>query len=185
MSEGGCVITIEFSEEDKAALNDERYNHPHPFVQRKMEALWLKSQRLPCKHICQLTNVCSSALTGYLRDDQQGGLEALKELSFYRPASDLDLHRVTLEACFPEHPPSSAQHAMDMIETLTGVKRSLERVRAFMKRAGMKCRKAGMIPAKADIDAHENFKKQNSIPALKRQKQDGGLSFSLMPRISF
>jgi hypothetical protein len=26
---------------------------------------------------------------------------------------------------------------MDMIETLTGVKRSPERVRAFMKRAGM------------------------------------------------
>jgi len=38
------VITIEFSEADKAALEYERYNHPHPFVQQKMEVLWLKSQ---------------------------------------------------------------------------------------------------------------------------------------------
>jgi transposase len=120
-----------------------------------MEALWLKSQGLPHKHICQLTNVCSTTMTSYIRDYQQGGIEALKELSFYRPASDLDLHRVTLEAYFREHPPSSAQQAMDAIETLTGVKRSPERVRAFMKRAGMKCRKAGMIPAKADPAAQE------------------------------
>jgi len=28
-------------------LSYERFNHPHPFVQRKMEALWLKSQGLP------------------------------------------------------------------------------------------------------------------------------------------
>jgi len=180
-----ALITIEFSEEDKAALNYERYHHPHPFVQRKMEALWLKSQGLPHKHICQLTNVCSTTLTSYIRDYQQGGIEALKELSFYRPASDLDVHRDTLEAHFREHPPASAQHAMDMIETLTGVKRSPERVRVFMKRIGMKCRKAGMIPGKADPAAQETFKKHNSIPALKRQKQDGGLSFSLMPRISF
>jgi len=180
-----ALITIEFSDEDKAALNYERYHHPHPFVQRKMEALWLKSQRLPHNHICQLTNVCSTTLTGYLRDYQQGGIEALKALSFYRPASDLDQHRVTLEAYFREHPPSSAQQAMDAIERLTGVKRSPERVRAFMKRAGMKCRKAGMIPAKADIEAQEDFKKPNSIPALKRQKHASVLSFSSMPRISF
>jgi hypothetical protein len=32
-----ALITIEFSDEDKAALNYERYNHPHPFVQRKIE----------------------------------------------------------------------------------------------------------------------------------------------------
>jgi transposase len=90
-----------------------------------------------------------------------------------------------LEAYFREHPPASAQQAMDAIETLTGVKRSPERVRAFMKRAGMKCRKAGMIPAKADIKAQEDFKKRNLTPGLRRQKQASVLSFSLMPRISF
>ena len=42
-----AMIRIEFSDSAKAALSYERFNHPHPFVQRKMEALWLKSQGLP------------------------------------------------------------------------------------------------------------------------------------------
>src|SRR5271170_1215397 len=62
------MIKIEFSDEDKAALSYERYNHPHPFVQRKMEALWLKSQGLAHKDIRRLTNVCSTTLTDYVRD---------------------------------------------------------------------------------------------------------------------
>src|SRR5271170_6370947 len=66
------MIKIEFSDEDKAALSYERYNHPHPFVQRKMEALWLKSQGLAHKDIRRLTNVCSTTLTDYVRDYRAG-----------------------------------------------------------------------------------------------------------------
>ena len=46
------MITIEFTEEDTQALHHERFHHPHPRVQKKMEALWLKSQELPHKEIC-------------------------------------------------------------------------------------------------------------------------------------
>jgi hypothetical protein len=84
------MIKIEFSGEDKAALSYERYNHPHPFVQRKMEALWLKSQGLAHEEICRLTNVCSTILTDYVRDYQEGGIKALKILAFRRPRSDLE-----------------------------------------------------------------------------------------------
>lgn len=38
------MLSIEFSEADKQALLYERFHHPHPRVQIKMEALWLKSQ---------------------------------------------------------------------------------------------------------------------------------------------
>ena len=41
------MIKIEFTEGAIQALNYERYHHPHPRVQRKMEALWLKSQGEP------------------------------------------------------------------------------------------------------------------------------------------
>ncbi len=154
------MIRIEFSDEDKAALNYERYHHPHPFVQQKMEALWLKSQGLAHKEICRLTDVCSTTLTSYVRDYKEGGIEALKTLPFRRPRSDLEDHRDTLAAYFREHPPASAKQAMATIEQLTGLKRSPERVRVFLTRMGMKCRKTGMIPAKADIEAQEVFKKK-------------------------
>jgi len=40
------MIKIEFTEEEMKALDYERYHHPHPRVQREMEALWLKSQNV-------------------------------------------------------------------------------------------------------------------------------------------
>lgn len=154
------MIRIEFSEADKAALAYERYNHPHPFVQQKMEVLWLKSQGVRHKEICRLAGVCATTLTTYVREYQKGGLEALQTLNFRRPRSDLDDYRDTLEAYFRQHPPASARQAMAEIERLTGLKRSPERVRQFLKRIGMKCRKVGTIPARADLEAQEEFKKK-------------------------
>lgn len=43
LNQRGIMIRIQFTEEEKQALNYERYHYPHPRVQRKMEALWLKS----------------------------------------------------------------------------------------------------------------------------------------------
>ena len=40
------MFKLTFSDADKQALDEQRYHHPHPRVQRKMEALWLKSQGL-------------------------------------------------------------------------------------------------------------------------------------------
>ena len=178
------MIRIEFSEADKAALHYERFNHPHPFVQQKMEALWLKSQGLAHKEICRLTNVCSTTLTSYVREYEEGGIEALKTLPFRRPRSDLEDHRDTLEAYFRDHPPASAKEAMAAIERLTGLKRSPERVRVFLKRIGMKRRKAGMIPAKADIQAQEDFKKKNLSRDWKKPKRGNARSTSSMRRTS-
>jgi hypothetical protein len=35
------MIKLEFTEAEKQSLHYERYPHPHPRVQRQMEALWL------------------------------------------------------------------------------------------------------------------------------------------------
>jgi transposase len=153
------VIRIAFNEGDKAALNYERYNHPHPFVQQKMEVLWLKSQGMKHKDICRMADVCSTTLTSYVKEYAEGGIEALKTVKFNRPRSELDDHRETLEEYFRTHPPATVKEAMAAIEKLTGLKRSHERTRKFLKRIGMKLRKAGAIPAKANVEAQEAFKK--------------------------
>lgn len=51
------MIQINFSEEDIKAFNHERFHHPHPRVQRRMEALWVKSQGLPHNQITKLTDI--------------------------------------------------------------------------------------------------------------------------------
>jgi len=37
------MLQISFTLEERKKLNYQRFNHPHPFVQKKMEVLYLKS----------------------------------------------------------------------------------------------------------------------------------------------
>jgi transposase len=46
------------------------------------------------------------------------------------------------------------------IAELTGIVRKPTQVRQFLQALGMKLRKVGMIPAKADVEAQEAFKKK-------------------------
>jgi transposase len=166
------MIKIDFTEEEKKALDYGRYNYPHPRVQRKMEALWLKSQGLSHKEICRLTGISPNTLRTYLREYLQGGIEALKKLKFYQPQSELNEHTTTIEEYFREHPPASVKEAMAKIEELTGIKRSENRIRVFLKSIGMTPRKVGMIPAKADPEKQENFIKEELEPRL--EEAQGG-----------
>ena len=154
------MITLKFTEEEKEALNYERYHHPDPRVQRKMEALWLKSQDESHQKIAQLTGVTVNVVTKYVKQYKVGGIEKLKEINMYRPESRMKEHQQTIENYFREHPPATIKAAMSMIEKITGLKRSEKPVRKFLKRIGLKRRKVGMVPAKADVNEQEEFKKK-------------------------
>jgi len=154
------MIRIEFSEEEKQALDYERYHHPHPHVQRKMEALWLKSQKLPHKDICRFTGISKHTLCTYLEAYKEGGINKLKEINFYKPKSVLSLHAKTIETYFREHPPASINEARDKIHELTGSSRSPTQVRQFLTSLGMRPRKVGMMPAKGDAKKQDAFKKK-------------------------
>jgi len=154
------MIQIEFTEAEKEALHYERFHHPHPRVQQKMEALWLKSQGLPHHQITTLAGISENTLRSYLQEYVEGGLEQLKKVNFYRPESELMQHQTTVEAYFRENPPATINEAVAEIEELTGIKRSPTQVRLFLNKLGMRCLKVGVIPAKADPDKQEAFKKK-------------------------
>ena len=126
------MIQIEFSEQEKQALYYERFHYPHPRVQKKMEALWLKSQEIPHHQISQLVTIAPNTLRTYLRDYPQGGIEKLKEINFYRPQSKLEEHRTSLEDYFRKNPPASINEAVNKIEELTGIKPSPTQIRKFL-----------------------------------------------------
>lgn len=160
------MLRLEFTEEIVEELRHERYHHPNPRVQQKMSVLYLKSQGMSHKEIKRLERISENTLLEYLREYQAGGIERLKEIRFHRPTSELEEHRTTLEAYFREHPPASVKEAAAKIEELTGIKRSLGRVRVFMKKIGLELHKVGMIPAKADIEAQEKFIKEELEPRI-------------------
>ncbi len=64
------MIYLEFTEEEKQSLYYERFHHPHPRVQRKMEALWLKSQKQPPATINEAISTIE-LLTGIKRSPTQ------------------------------------------------------------------------------------------------------------------
>jgi transposase len=147
------LIKLTFTTEAIEQLHYERFHHPHPHVQRKMEALYLKSQGYPHWEIAQLIRVTEPTVLAYFRDYQIGGVAQLKESTFYRPQSELKQHQESLEAYFREHPPKTLAHAAAKIEELTGIVRSREQVRQFLKSMGMTCRRVGVIPANSDLAA--------------------------------
>jgi transposase len=164
------MIKIKFSEEDKASLQYERFHHPHPRVQMKMEALWLKSQGLSHDVITQLVGISANTLRSYLREYEEGGIEGLKEIRFYRPSSELMPYAESIEKQFRSSPPTSTNEAIAAIEKLTGIRRSPTQVRIFMKRLGMKHRKVGVFPAKADPDVQESYKEEELEPRIAEAK---------------
>ena len=110
------MIEIEFTPSEQQALNYERYHHPHPVVQRRMEALWLKSHQLPHVLIATLTGVCENTMRSYFQTDRDGGLEKLKETHFYHSESELQPHAPCLETHVRAHLPAAIQAAQSEIE---------------------------------------------------------------------
>ncbi|MGE5373582.1 MAG: helix-turn-helix domain-containing protein, partial [Bacteroidota bacterium] len=83
------TIQVEPSPEILKEIHYQRYNDPAPLVQRRMEALWLKGHGLPHGQIAELVGVTENSIREYFELYQQGGLEKLKELNYYRPESKL------------------------------------------------------------------------------------------------
>ena len=125
---------LEFTPEIQETLNYERYHHPAPLVQRRMEVLWLKSHDLPHAMIAKLAGVCENTMRDYFRLYEEGDIEKLKEVNFYRPESELQVHITSLETYFRDHPPATIKEAQSEIEALTGIKRSETQVREFLKK---------------------------------------------------
>jgi hypothetical protein len=73
------MIKIEFAPDEIDALEYERYHHPDPKVQKKMEALYLKSQGIVHQEICRLCRISKPTLIVYLKQYQKGGVEQLKK----------------------------------------------------------------------------------------------------------
>jgi transposase len=84
------MLNIDFLPEDILNLHYERYNHPHPLVQKKMEVLYLKSQGIKHKEICRLCQITNATLAKYIKQYQLGGVEELKKIVYIGQPSELN-----------------------------------------------------------------------------------------------
>ena len=97
------MITIEFTEDAVEALRLERFNHPSPQVQLKMEALYLKSKGLKHGQICELCNISKVTLAAYLKSYVTGGIDALKQINYKGKRNLLLENAASIEKYFNYH----------------------------------------------------------------------------------
>jgi transposase len=164
---------VTFSEADLEQIAYERYHYPDPHVQRKMEVLWLLHCGETHERIATLAGVSRSSVQRYLTDYLAGGLDRLRRRAYHGSVSQLDEQQASLEAYFDQHPPHTVQEAQQVIAQRTGICRGLTQVRRFLKRLGLKPRKACAIPVPP-----------KSTPAEHAQKQAAFLQDELEPRLA-
>src|SRR3954451_11794784 len=165
---------VTFPEADVEAIRHERYHHPETRVQRQMEVLWLKHHGLTHQRIAVLAGVSRSSVQRCLDDYLEGGLEQVRRCGYRGSASPLDEHRASREEYFDRHPPRSVKEAQQVIEQRTGIRRGLTQVRRFLRRLGLKPRKACAIrvPPKSPPQEHAQTQAQFLADKLEPRLQE-------------
>lgn len=172
------MAEVIFTLEDVERLFEERFVHPHPMIQKRLEALYLKSQGLQHAEICRLLRVSRASISNWLKAYREYGLEGVKRLNYRKKWGELTSHQETIEEYFQKNPPKTVQEAMRVIKEVTGLERKRTSVYRFLKIMGLSYRKTGVVPGKADTQAQEEFKKNILSQGWKKQEKGKGKSFS-------
>lgn len=130
----GSRSPLTFGPDDLRVLSSERYAHPDPRVQRRMEVVWLISQGETQVRAGQLARVSKATVERYVAIYRSRGVAGLREFHWVQPVSVLELHRSSLEESFRTNPPHTVAEARERIKALTGLERGESQVRAFLKR---------------------------------------------------
>ncbi|WP_020467907.1 helix-turn-helix domain-containing protein [Zavarzinella formosa] len=144
--------TLVFSDDVLAELSRERYDHPDPHVQRRMEVLWLIGHGETQVRAGELAGVSKATVARHIALFRREGPDGLRRLGWHKPESELERHRTTLENEFRERPPHTVAEAADRIRELTGLRRGETQVRKFLKKTRLETPSRGGGPFAAEKD---------------------------------
>jgi transposase len=153
------MIQVNIQERDKKIFAKERYEHPHPRVNQRMDALHLKAKGLTNKEICDILGICNNTLLSYFKMYNTGGVKKLREINFRRQTSEMEKYLSQIKEYFIKNPPSSISEAAAKIKEVTGIERGETQVRKFLKHLGFRCLTVGVVPAKALTEEKKTNKK--------------------------
>lgn len=148
---------LHFTEEEQNTIAKERFYHPNPRVQRRMEMLWLKQHGETHERIAELTEVSRRTVQRLLGLFAEGGLDAVRQFHEQGRPNGLTPYRESLEEEFRRRPPKVVAEACDRIEKLIGVRRQPTQVRLFLRETiGLRWRKVAAIPVppKKSVEEH-------------------------------
>ena len=150
-----------FDDEVRQTLAHQRYHHPDPRVQERMEIVWLKSQGEKHERIAVLAGVSRSTVQRTLDLYAEHGLDGLRTFHWEGQPSALAPFHDCLEAEFQARPPHTVAEACRRIAELTGVVRRPTQVREFLKDTlGLSWRKVAAVPVPPNKSIEEHAREQ-------------------------
>jgi transposase len=145
------TLKFNISQAEIEKLNYERYRYPDPMVQKRIAAVYLKAALgWNNSMIGHAVGLHYHAVGNWITTYKANGFEALLSNNYGSNKSDLENHAESILKSFQLQPPLTAAIAAERIREMTGITRSSQQVRAFMKRHELKFIKCGHIPSKAD-----------------------------------
>ena len=121
--------------------------------------------------ISRIVGVSERQVRNYRSAYKEQGSVVLTNNTRYKPASDLKAYEDIIREDLTTSPVATAAEASEIIEKLTGIKRSPTQVRKFMRDLGLKPLKVASIPAKADPVAQAEFLETKLEPRIKEAEE--------------
>lgn len=173
------TLKFNISEAEIEKLNYERYAYPDPMIQKRILAVYLKvTLGLNNSIIGQIVDLHYNAVGEWINAYKKNGFESLLSNNYGSNKSELENQADSILKSFQIQPPMTSAEAADRIREMTGINRSSQQVRAFMKRHELKFIKCGHIPAKADNDKQHQWVETELKPVIEAaQKEEVHLFF--------
>ncbi len=165
------MIKIIVPPEDQKKLATLRYRHPSRIVRRRLTILHFKCLNRTHGEIAKLAGASSTMVATVLKLYAEKGLEGVEKFDHFVPVSNLEMHREAILKHFQKVPPATAKEAAASIQKLTGIQKGVTQTKQFLHKLGFRPRKTAAIPAKANVEVQEEFKKKLWSQDLKKQKK--------------
>lgn len=102
---------------------------------------------------------------------ESGKIDQLFEFKGKRTRSALNDYEDAILNEFNANPPKTLRDAQERILKLTGLNRSLHRIRVWLKKKGLRSRAVGFLPCKANPDEQRRFLSDKLLPLIELAKK--------------
>jgi transposase len=170
------MIILELTEKQLDELYDEMLSNTSSLARKKCLIIYLRAKGYSRCEIADIARVDEDTVTNHVKIFAGSGLQGLLKANYYKPKSQLEPYVEELKKLFEKNPPHTVNHAIELIFEQTGVCLKHSACQAFLKKMGMKCRRCGLVPGKANDDkeqqkAQQEFHDQKLQPRLDEAKQ--------------
>ncbi|MEJ7679514.1 MAG: IS630 family transposase [Segetibacter sp.] len=166
------TLSYNISEAEIEKLNYERYAYRQPMVQKRIFSVYLKAvTKFSNSTIGLITGLHPNMVSYWIGVYKEKGFDGLLTNNYGTTKSKLEEHAENILCSFSQRPPMNAAEATQRIREMTGINRSEQQVRAFMKRHGLRFIKCGHIPAKADNEAQNKWVETELKPVVEAAQQ--------------